>query len=74
MQKKILAAEYQVGLDAASNVCLYLDHFNTELPHATLRRIAHMGTTKLNLFKRIYHCTISRVHPTASCRPRGNAP
>lgn len=48
-------------MDALSSVTAYInDHFNTELPLATLARIACMGTTKLKTsFKRIYHCTIS---------------
>ena len=48
-------------MDALNNVTSYInDHFNAELPLATLARIACMGTTKLKTsFKHIYHCTIS---------------
>lgn len=48
-------------MDALNNVASYInDHFNAELPLATLARIACMGTTKLKTsFKHIYHCTIS---------------
>ena len=48
-------------MDALNNVSSYInDHFNAELPLATLARIACMGTTKLKTsFKHIYHCTIS---------------
>jgi hypothetical protein len=48
-------------MDALNSVASYInDHFNAELPLATLARIACMGTTKLKTsFKHIYHCTIS---------------
>ena len=48
-------------MDALNNVSSYInDHFNADLPLATLARIACMGTTKLKTsFKHIYHCTIS---------------
>lgn len=48
-------------MEALSNVTSYInDHFNADLPLATLARIACMGTTKLkSSFKQTYRCTIS---------------
>ena len=55
-------------MDALNNIASYInDHFNAELPLATLARIACMGTTKLKTsFKHIYRMSHAEMLLTST--------